>query len=103
VVSLKDGVVKEIGPALSQCPPVWSTANRLWTFEGSPKNYTWVERDAQTGEVTGGQIKLGDTMNDAIQQPDESRCWPSPNHPESWRFLGPRIETDEQFHLVRLP
>lgn len=101
-IALKDGDVRQIGPGLSQCPPIWSTSNTLWSFEGSPKNYAWTERRIDTGRPTGRRIELGDTMNDAIQEPDETRCWPPVGHPEAGAFQGVRIEADETFRLIRL-
>ena len=102
VVSLQTGAVKEVGPAFSQCPPVWSTATKLWTFEGSPKRYFWAEREVQTGVSTGRRIELGDTMNDAVQDPDESRCWPPSAQADNERFPRLRVETDERFRIIRL-
>jgi hypothetical protein len=100
VISLKDRGVREIGPSFAQCPPVWSGPATLWVFEGSPKNYRWIERDAHSGAATGERIELGDTMNDAIQHPDES--WPSRKNPSAVRFPRLRIETEESFNLIRL-
>jgi hypothetical protein len=102
VVALQNGAIQEVGPAFSQCPPVWSTATTLWTFEGSPKRYFWSERNVQTGTSTGRRIEMGDTMNDAVQDPDESRCWPPSGHPDEGSFPRLRVETDERFRVIRL-
>jgi hypothetical protein len=102
VLSLSDGTVKQLGAAFGQCPPVWSSPTLLWTFEGSAKRYLWIERDIENGRATGRKIDMGDALNDANQDPDERRCWPSDDADEAARLAKLRIEKEEVSNLLLL-
>jgi hypothetical protein len=101
VLTLPDGGVKRLGAVFAQCPPVWSSATRLWTFEGSAKRYYWIERDVETGRATGRTFDMG-AINDANQDPDERRCWPADGTGAGPVFPRLRIETEEISSLLRL-
>jgi Tol biopolymer transport system component len=103
IVSLKDGKSRQLGAALSQCPPVWSSAARVWAFDGSTKQYAWSERNAATGAKTGGRLEMQETTNDANEQADEDMCWPVGQRPGSPFFPRLRIEVEETSHLLHLP
>ena len=102
VLSLADGKMRQVGAAFAQCPPVWSSTTRLWTFEGSAKHYVWNERDIERGISTGRAIDMGESINDANQDPDERRCWPPDNVAEASNFPRLRVETEEISNLLRL-
>jgi serine/threonine protein kinase len=102
VLSLANGSVKQLGAAFAQCPPIWSSPTRLWTFEGSAKHYVWIERDVESGAATNRRIDLGESVNDANQDPDERHCWPPDDVAEAALFPKIRIETEEISNLLRL-
>jgi hypothetical protein len=102
VISLADGVVRQIGAAFAQCPPIWSSPTHLWTFEGSARHYFWIERDIESGNATGRRIDMGESVNDANQDPDERRCWPPDDNETAASFPKIRIETEEMSNLLRL-
>jgi len=102
VLSLSDKSLRRLGAVFGQCPPVWSSAANLWTFEGSAKHYFWIERHAETGNETGRRIDMGDSLNDANQDPDERRCWPASDVDGAEAFPKLRIETEESSTLLRL-
>ena len=102
ILSVADGQARPIGTTFAQCPPIWSSPERIWIFEGSAKGYFWTERDASTGGRAGGSIGLGSSFNDANQQPEQSRCWPSGDLPNGPPFPRVRVETVEQSRVLRL-
>jgi dipeptidyl aminopeptidase/acylaminoacyl peptidase len=99
VASLADGQVTELGAAAWQCPPVWSSATRLWSFEGAGSEHYWSERDIVTGARTGQRKKL--TGLPASQ--DEVQCWPSGEPVSSPFFHRLRAESDETTKLLQVP
>jgi serine/threonine-protein kinase len=104
VIDLKDGTVHQLADSVPQCPPVWSRADRLWTFEKASGGYLWVERDVATGAKTGGRIEMGHTdVETALATADEVQCWPrdvAAGSPFSPRV---RVQTEERASLLRLP
>jgi len=96
IVSLRDGQVREVGPAHPHCPPVWSSPTTVWGFEGGPDRYRWIERDTRSGTATGGQIDIG-TAGLA-----EDDCWPRSPRPGSPFFRRVQIETAEESEIRRL-
>ena len=46
-----------------QCPPVWSSATRVWIFEGSAGGFGWVEKDLETGLRTGRRVHVKDDQS----------------------------------------
>jgi hypothetical protein len=102
LLSLSDGVVKRLGAAFAQCPPLWSSPTKLWTFEGSAKRYFWIEREVETGKATGREIDMGESLNDANQDPDERRCWPADDVKGATFFPKLRIEKEEVSSLLLL-
>lgn len=103
VMSLADRRKKYLGMGFSQCPPIWSSADRLWVFEGSARKYFWSERDIASGDRTGRLINLGESLNDAAQQPDQARCWPTEAESAFSIFPRVRVEAQEEARILRLP
>jgi hypothetical protein len=103
VVSLEDGTVKELGDAYCQCPPVWSSATRIWSLGGAARHTFWSERDLTTGARTGRQVEVGgDEINTGRASVDEVQCWPSHAQPGSAFFMPLRVETEESSRLLRV-
>jgi hypothetical protein len=58
------GQVRDLGPARSDCPPVWSAPDRIWVLRGSERSPTWAEIDAATGAETGAHASPGPVSDD---------------------------------------
>jgi serine/threonine-protein kinase len=93
-VSLDDGRAAPVGPTHLQCPPVWSSATTIWSFEGAGKSRYWLERETGSGAVTGKRIDLDSATED--------NCWPKVTDPASPFFTHLEIETEESTELRRL-
>jgi hypothetical protein len=71
--SVSDGKEWQLGATHWQCPPVWSSPNNVWAFEGSAGGYAWVEKELETGLRTGRRVQVTDSQS-AVN--DELECWP---------------------------
>jgi serine/threonine protein kinase len=100
VVSVSDGHEWSVGDTHWQCPPVWSTPNAVWGFEGSAGHYYWVERDVEKRARTGHRIEVAENQN-AVR--DELQCWPKDVDVRSPFYRTLRVETDETSSILRLP
>jgi serine/threonine-protein kinase len=99
--SVSDGKEWPMGGTHYQCPPVWSSPERLWSFEGSAAGgYTWVEKEIATGLRTGRRVQVSDNQN-AVN--DELDCWPRDVDTTSPFFRKLRVETEETSSVLRLP
>jgi serine/threonine-protein kinase len=74
LVSVEDGRTRATWDAHPECPPVWSSANTLWSLESSSGQYVWSERDT-TGRKTGKRF----TSSSENLEPGEARCSPPPS------------------------
>ena len=83
-----------------QCPPVWSSANNVWTFEGSARGYAWVEKVIETGLRTGRRVPMT-AKQSAVS--DDLECWPQGGDLTSPFFRKLRVETEENSSILRLP
>ena len=99
VATLADGRITELGTAAWQCPPVWTSATRLWSFEGAGTEHYWAERDVITGARTGQRKKLAGLP--ASQ--DQVQCWPAGEPPNSPFFQRLRAESEETTKLFQIP
>ena len=97
--SVGDGREWSLGGTHWQCPPVWSSANAVWTFEGSAGGYAWVEKEIETGLRTGRRVHVKDDQS-AIN--DELECWPKEIDASSPFFRKLRVETEETTSVLRL-
>jgi len=99
VLSLDTGRTQVLATVQRECPPLWSSASRIWSYEGGAARYSWVERDVLTGVKTGEQFD-----NEAVSNRDkELRCWPSDAPPSSPFFRRVRVEQEESAQIVLLP
>jgi hypothetical protein len=98
--SVSDGKEWHLGGTHWQCPPVWSSPNNVWTFEGSGGGYAWVEKEIETGLRTGRRAQVGDSQSAVADQLD---CWPKNADPKSAFFRSVRVETKESSSILRLP
>ena len=83
-----------------QCPPVWSSPNNVWAFEGSAGGYAWVEKEIETGLRTGRRVQVSDHQSAVNDQLD---CWPKNVDATSPFFQKLRVETEETSSILRLP
>jgi Protein kinase domain/WD40-like Beta Propeller Repeat len=88
-----------MGGAHWQCPPVWSSATKIWMFEGSSGAFAWVEKDLETGLRTGRRVPVKD---DQSAVGDELECWPKDVDVTSPFFRNVRVETAETSSVLRL-
>jgi hypothetical protein len=100
VVSVSDAKEWSIGDTHWQCPPVWSSSNNLWGFEGSAGRYFWAERDVDTHQRTGRRIEVAASQS---ASDDELDCWPKNVDRTSPFFRKVRVEAEESSSLLRLP
>jgi dipeptidyl aminopeptidase/acylaminoacyl peptidase len=98
ILDLKSRRVSQLGSSHPECPPVWSSATTVWSFEGSPHHYSWCERDVTTGTKTGRQI----AMAESLVSLSEDACWPDEAAPDSPLFRRLRVESKEESRLLRL-
>jgi tRNA A-37 threonylcarbamoyl transferase component Bud32/Tol biopolymer transport system component len=98
-IALRDSAVTQLGAAYPQCPPIWSSSQNLWGFEGTPGHYFWSERNVITGAKTGRTRDIEKTFAAA----DEVECWPKDEHQGSQFFQALRVETEERSDFLRLP
>jgi hypothetical protein len=104
IVSLDNGDVRQLGDAYDQCPPIWSSPESVWSFEGEAGHYFWSERNVTTGTKTGGRVAVISPENQAkLAVSDQVQCWPSDVGRTSPFFQRLRVETDEASRLLRLP
>jgi hypothetical protein len=103
-VSISDRQPRQLGIAFPQCPPVWTSPDSVWGFEGGDGHYRWCERNAKTGTRTGRKREVDNTDVDiTLAAPDEVQCWlpdaamGSPFNPRL------RVKTEETSRLVRVP
>jgi len=99
-ISVVDGKEWPLGDTHWQCPPVWSSSEKIWGFEGSGGRYLWAERDVETRLRTGRRIEVAaeqDANNDDLD------CWPRDIAVTSPFFRKLRVETEETSSILRLP
>ena len=82
-----------------QCPPIWSSATKLWVFEGSAAGFGWVEKDIETGLRTGRRVLV---KNNQSAVNDELECWPKDVDVTSPFFRKVRVEAVETSSVLRL-
>jgi len=97
--SVTDGTQWPLGGTHWQCPPVWSSPDKIWTFEGSAGGYAWVEKEIETGLRTGRRVQVTDGQS-AIN--DQLECWPANASVASPFFRKVRVETEELSTVLRL-
>jgi Tol biopolymer transport system component len=98
--SVSDGKEWPMGNVHWQCPPVWSSADKVWAFEGSAAGYAWVEKEVATGLRTGRRVQVASNQNGSNNE--ELDCWPK-NVEKGSPFLSrPRVETDETSAVLGL-
>jgi len=101
VFSVSDGKQEwPVGATHWQCPPVWSSSNNVWVFEGSAGGYAWVEKTIETALRTGRRVQVTDTQS-AVS--DDLECWPRNVDATSPFFRKLRVETEETSSILRLP
>jgi protein kinase-like protein/WD40 repeat protein len=98
--SISDGKEWPIGHTHWQCPPVWSSPNNVWVFEGSAGRYAWVEKEIETALRTGRRLQVTENQS-AVS--DELDCWPKDVDVTSPFFRKLRVETEETSSILRLP
>ena len=104
IVSLDNGDIRQLGDAYDQCPPIWTSPESVWSFEGEAGHYFWSEWNVTTGAKTGGRVAVISPENQAkLALSDQVQCWPSDVGPTSPFFQRLRVETDEASRLLRLP
>jgi hypothetical protein len=104
IVSLDGGEVRRLGDAYVQCPPIWSSPESVWSFQGASGHYFWSEWNVRTDAKTGGRVDVTSPENQAkLAGSDHVQCWPSDVGPTSPFFQRLRVETDEASRLLRLP
>jgi serine/threonine-protein kinase len=104
IVSLDSGQVRRLGDAYFQCPPVWSSPESVWTFEGTSGHYFRSEWNATTGLRTGGRVDVTSPENQAkLAGSDQVQCRPDNVGPTSPFFERLRVETEEESQLLRVP
>jgi hypothetical protein len=47
------GDLRDLGPTAMECPPIWTSAERIWAFTGVGSTRSWQELDATSGKATG--------------------------------------------------
>src|SRR5262249_18404911 len=99
VIPIADGREFPMGNTHWQCPPVWSSPNNVWGFEGSAGDFGWVEREIETGLRTGRRLKVKESQN-AVS--DHLGCWPENVEVTSPFFRRVRVETEETSSILRL-
>jgi serine/threonine protein kinase len=100
VFSVSDQREWPMGSVHWQCPPVWSSPDKVWAFEGSAAGYAWVEKEIETGLRTGHRVQVSDDRN-AVN--DDLDCWPKNVDVASPFFRKLRVETEETSSVLRLP
>ena len=98
--SISDGKEWPMGDTHWQCPPVWSSPNSVWGFEGSAGHYAWVERDIETRLRTGHRVEVKASQSAVY---DDLECWPENVDVTSPFFRKLRVETEEASSILRLP
>lgn len=94
-----DGHVTQLGATSWQCPPVWTSPTRLWSFEGAGTEHYWSERDVETEARTGRRKKVLGLAG----APDEEPCWLADEPVESPFFQRLRAEAEEVTTLLTIP
>ena len=97
--SVSDGKEWTLGGTHWQCPPVWSSPNRVWAFEGAAGGYAWVEKEVETGLRTGNRVPV--TVDQSAVD-DHLECWPANVASTSPFFPRLRVETEEASSILRL-
>jgi serine/threonine protein kinase len=100
VLALSDGKEWPMGDTHWQCPPVWSSPDKIWGFEGSAGRYAWIERDVETRLRTGRRFEVRESQS-AVN--DDLDCWPEHVEVTSPFFRRLRVETEETSSILRLP
>jgi hypothetical protein len=104
IISLDNGDVRQLGDAYDQCPPIWSSPESVWSFEGTAGHYYWSEWNVTTGAKTGGRVDVIGPENQAkLASSDQVQCWPSGQEPASPFFQRLRVKSEEASRLLRLP
>jgi hypothetical protein len=103
IVSLDNGDVRNLGDTYNQCPPVWSSPESVWSFEGTAGHYFWSERNVKAGTKTGGRLEVTSPEDRAKLAGSEGvQCWPDTVAPSSPFFQRLRVETEEVSRLLSL-
>jgi hypothetical protein len=98
VTSVLDGSHKELGDAHFVCPPIWSSAELVWTVDGTEGHFFRTEWNAATGQRTGRRVPLA--SNPSL--PDDVQCAPIGAGPDSPFFERLELKADESSTLLRL-
>jgi hypothetical protein len=59
VLSLPDGVVRDLGAAIVDCPPVWTDDDHIWVLQSSERRPEWIEIDLKTSRRSGRRQEAG--------------------------------------------
>jgi len=74
IVSLSDGSMRDLGIYRSVCPPLWSSARALWTYEDGASN--WREVEDLRGKPTGRSAKHEGEGPSACDRPPQASAVP---------------------------
>jgi hypothetical protein len=88
------GKPRDLGPAVPDCPPVWSSPDQLWVHEGFRHSY-WAERDIASGRATGRKIDFPPDV-------EPGKCWWPEAEPGTPFFRAVRVERRENSRLLSL-
>ena len=88
VIPANGGVERDLGPARASCPPVWTSADRLWIYQGTERDRRWTEFNVSLGVPTGRH-------KDALPAPAPDQCTPDGEGWQSPFFGRARIEANE--------
>jgi hypothetical protein len=94
-VSVDGGEPKDLGPALTDCRPVWADSGRLWVLRSAGKNREWVRINSTTGEADGARRSAG------TFSPDDSNCELPREGPDSPFFQPVRVVTTDVSEIRR--
>jgi hypothetical protein len=80
-----------------QCPLVWSSSDRVWSFELAQGKYVWFERSAYSGRRTGQRFEMSRAGS---LSPGDTHCWPATGE-VPFPLPEVQIEADEVSQLLR--
>jgi serine/threonine protein kinase len=96
VVPTDGGKQIDLGPALTDCAPIWTSATNLWSYQIAGADRGWVEIDVRTGEKTGRSLPVDRASYDGDACARETR------RPESPLFQRTQVVSNELSELRRL-
>jgi serine/threonine protein kinase len=72
-VSVVDRIVRPVGTVRRECPPVWSSSETIWSYEGTSGEEFWTERNVLSGARTGRRVEV-DRSSTALCLPKDVRA-----------------------------